>query len=40
MASGLELQAPTFLRSETLSILHEAVHRGELDAATARAQLD
>ena len=36
----LELYAPTFLRSETLSLLHEAVHRGELDASVARERLD
>src|ERR687898_427820 len=27
-----ELLAPTLLRSQTLSALHEAVHRGELEA--------
>ena len=31
-----ELLAPTLLRSQTLSALHEAVHRGELGAAEAR----
>ena len=31
-----KLVAPTLLRSQTLSALHEAVHRGELDADTAR----
>ncbi len=40
LRAGLELYAPTYLRSETLSALHEAAHRGELDAATAKAQLD
>ena len=40
LRAGLELYAPTYLRSETLSALHEAAHRGELDAATARARLD
>jgi indolepyruvate ferredoxin oxidoreductase alpha subunit len=40
LRAGLELYAPTYIRSETLSELHEAVHRGDLDAATARARLD
>jgi predicted nucleic acid-binding protein len=35
-----ELLAPTLLRSQTLSLLHEAVHRGELGAEDAREQLD
>jgi hypothetical protein len=26
-----ELLAPTLLRSQTLSVLHEAVHRGDLE---------
>jgi predicted nucleic acid-binding protein len=39
-AAGHELLAPTLLRSQTLSALHEAVHRGELDAAAARERLD
>jgi predicted nucleic acid-binding protein len=34
-----ELLAPTLLRSQTLSILHEAVHRGELPADVARERL-
>ena len=34
-----ELLAPTLLRSQTLSLLHEAVHRGALDAKDAQAQL-
>jgi predicted nucleic acid-binding protein len=33
------LLAPTLLRSETLSLLHEAVHRGELGADVARERL-
>jgi predicted nucleic acid-binding protein len=33
------LLAPTLLRSQTLSALHEAVHRGELDADAARDRL-
>ena len=35
-----ELLAPTLLRSQTLSVLHEAVHRGEMQAEDARAQLE
>ncbi len=38
-----ELLAPTLLRSQVLSLLHEAVHRGELTAAEAeqrRARID
>jgi predicted nucleic acid-binding protein len=34
-----ELLAPTLLRSQTLSALHEAVHRGEVDPDDARARL-
>ena len=34
-----QLLAPTLLRSQTLSALHEAVHRGELPAAVARDRL-
>ena len=34
-----ELLAPTLLRSQTLSALHEAVHRGELEADEARQRL-
>jgi predicted nucleic acid-binding protein len=34
-----QLLAPTLLRSQTLSALHEAVHRGELTAVVAREQL-
>ena len=34
-----ELLAPTLLRSQTLSALHEAVHRGELAADVARDRL-
>jgi predicted nucleic acid-binding protein len=34
-----ELLAPTLLRSQTLSALHEAVHRGELPAAAALERL-
>jgi predicted nucleic acid-binding protein len=30
-----ELLAPTLLRSQTLSVLHEAVHRGEIPADVA-----
>lgn len=34
-----QLLAPTLLRSQTLSALHEAVHRGELTPPAAREQL-
>ena len=34
-----ELLAPTLLRSQVLSTLHEAVHRGELSAPVARDRL-
>jgi predicted nucleic acid-binding protein len=34
-----ELLAPTLLRSQTLSLLHEAVQRGELPADIARERL-
>jgi predicted nucleic acid-binding protein len=34
-----ELLAPTLLRSHALSTLHEAVHRGELDADVAHERL-
>ena len=34
-----ELLAPTLLRSQALSRMHEAVHRGELSPAVARARL-
>jgi predicted nucleic acid-binding protein len=34
-----KLLAPTLLRSQTLSTLHEAVQRGELTADVAREQL-
>jgi predicted nucleic acid-binding protein len=34
-----ELLAPTLLRSQTLSALHEAVHNGELAADLARERL-
>src|SRR5207248_9797697 len=34
-----ELLAPTLLRSQTLSALHEAVHRGELPPDVARDRL-
>ena len=35
-----ELLAPTLLRSQVLSALHEAVQRGELPADVARDRLD
>jgi predicted nucleic acid-binding protein len=34
-----ELLAPTLLRSQVLSALHEAVHRGEIPAEVARERL-
>jgi predicted nucleic acid-binding protein len=34
-----ELLAPTLLRSQTLSALHEAVHRGEIPPDVARERL-
>ena len=34
-----ELLAPTLLRSQTLSALHEAVHKGEIPADVARERL-
>ena len=34
-----KLLAPTLLRSQTLSALHEAVHRGEITADVARDRL-
>jgi predicted nucleic acid-binding protein len=37
--AGHELLAPTLLRSQTLSALHEAVHQGELPADVARDRL-
>jgi predicted nucleic acid-binding protein len=40
VSSDHELLAPTLLRSQTLSALHEAVHRGELPADVARDRLE
>jgi predicted nucleic acid-binding protein len=39
VAGTHELLAPTLLRSQTLSALHEAVQRGELPADVARDRL-
>jgi predicted nucleic acid-binding protein len=39
VAGGHKLLAPTLLRSQTLSALHEAVQRGEIPADVARARL-
>ena len=39
VAGAHELLAPTLLRSQTLSALHEAVQRGELPADVARDRL-
>ena len=39
VSSEHELLAPTLLRSQTLSVLHEAVQRGEIPADVARDHL-
>jgi predicted nucleic acid-binding protein len=39
VAGAHELLAPTLLRSQTLSALHEAVHRGAISADVARDRL-
>lgn len=39
VSAGHELLAPTLLRSQTLSVMHEAVARGELPAEVARERL-
>ena len=39
LAPQHELLAPTLLRSQTLSTLHEAVHRGEIPEAVALERL-
>jgi predicted nucleic acid-binding protein len=39
LRSAHELLAPTLLRSQTLSALHEAVQRGEIPADVARERL-
>ncbi len=39
VASRHELLAPTLLRSQTLSLLHESVQRGELTASVAQVHL-
>src|SRR5215218_3617140 len=39
IAEGHQLFAPTLVRSQLLSALHEAVRRGELPAEEARARL-
>jgi len=39
VAAEHELLAPTLLRSQTLSALHEAVHSGEIPADVAQARL-
>ena len=39
LPAGHELLAPTLLRSQTLSRLHEAVHAGELDPEVARERI-
>jgi hypothetical protein len=40
VSSDHELLAPTLVRSQTLSVLHEAVHRGELPGDVARDRLE
>ena len=40
VASEHELLAPTLVRSQTLSMLHEAVHRGDLPADVGRDRLE
>ncbi len=40
VADEHELLAPTLLRSQTLSLMHEAVRRGELADDVARDRLD
>jgi predicted nucleic acid-binding protein len=40
VAAGHELLAPTLLRSQMLSALHEAVHKGEIAADVALDQLN
>jgi predicted nucleic acid-binding protein len=39
VASTHELLAPTLLRSQTLSLVHEAVHRGEIPPDVGRDRL-
>lgn len=39
IASGHKLLAPTLLRSQTLSLMHEAVQGGQIPAAVARERL-
>jgi predicted nucleic acid-binding protein len=39
VAAGHELLAPTLLRSQTLSALHESVHRGEIEPDVALDRL-
>jgi predicted nucleic acid-binding protein len=40
VSSEHELLAPTLVRSQTLSAVHEAVHRGEIGADVAKRLLD
>lgn len=39
VSSRHSLLAPTLLRSQTLSMLHEAVHRGDIRTDVARERL-
>jgi predicted nucleic acid-binding protein len=40
ISTGHEVEAPTLLRSQALSLLHEAVSRGELTTEVALQRLD
>ena len=40
VSAAHELLAPTLLRSQTLSVLHEAVQRGDIPADVARDRLE
>ena len=40
VSTAHELLAPTLLRSQTLSVLHEGVQRGDIPADLARAHLE
>jgi predicted nucleic acid-binding protein len=40
VSGGHELLAPTLLRSQTLTALHEAVQRGEIPVEVGRGRLD
>ncbi|GGU67089.1 type II toxin-antitoxin system VapC family toxin [Lentzea flava] len=40
IAAGNQILAPTLLRSQTLSLLHQQVHRGEMSKKDAERHLD